>query len=159
MNSPSAASHGEVWFETIQLYHFSTTKSVLCVTPRQYPVVMSRFDTVCDSILALMGSAALIPAHFRATSVPGQRGMAFASSLSRCSKMVRRTTMHIAMSEATTKFPTITFRKKRLTVAICAHFDMGSAEDASTAKEMIEEAIQRLTQDGQAKITYSVADL
>jgi hypothetical protein len=67
--------------------------------------------------------------------------------------------MHLALNEATPKFPTITFRKKRLTVAICAHFDMGSAEDASTVKEMIEEAIQRLTQDGQAKITYSVADL
>ena len=67
--------------------------------------------------------------------------------------------MHVAVNETTTRFPTITFRKKRLTVAICAHFDMGSAEDASTVKEMIEDAIGRLLQDGQAKVTYSVADL
>jgi copper homeostasis protein CutC len=67
--------------------------------------------------------------------------------------------MQIAMAEPVGRFPIITFRKKRLTVAIHAQFDMECAEDAAAVKQMIEEAALRLLSEGQAKIAYSVADL
>jgi hypothetical protein len=72
--------------------------------------------------------------------------------------------MHIVLNDANgnqaiAKFPVITFRKKRLSVAICAHFDLESAKDAAHVKQMIEEAMGRLTEDGTAKVTYTVADL
>jgi hypothetical protein len=67
--------------------------------------------------------------------------------------------MQIALAEPMGRFPMITFRKKRLTVAIHAQFDMECAEDVTAVKRMIEEAARRLLAEGQAKISYSVADL
>ena len=67
--------------------------------------------------------------------------------------------MQIAVAEPMTRFPMITFRKKRLTVAIHAQFDMECAEDVAAVKQMIEEAALRLLSEGQAKISYSVADI
>jgi hypothetical protein len=67
--------------------------------------------------------------------------------------------MQIAAAEATTRFPVINFRKKRLSVAIHAHFDMAGAEEVATVKRMVEEAIKQLLNEGQAKVSYSVADL
>jgi len=62
-------------------------------------------------------------------------------------------------TEFTTKFPTISFRKKRLTVAIHAHFDMEKAEDVSAVRQMIEAAASQIAKEGHAKITYSVCDV
>jgi hypothetical protein len=56
-------------------------------------------------------------------------------------------------------FPTILFRKKRLTVAIHAQFDLECAEDVEKLRTRIEEAMSRLTDDGEAKITYTLTDL
>ena len=67
--------------------------------------------------------------------------------------------MQMAAAEATTRFPVINFRKKRLTVAIHAHFDMGGAEDVAGVKRMVEEAIAQLLNEGQAKVSFSVVDL
>ena len=67
--------------------------------------------------------------------------------------------MQLALAEATTKFPVITFRKKRLTVAIHAQFDMEGMKDAAAIKRMLEEAVSQLLAEGQAKISYSVVDL
>ena len=67
--------------------------------------------------------------------------------------------MQIAVAETSTRFPVITFRKKRLTVAIHAHFDMEGAEDVAAVKHMIEEAIGRLLAEGQTKVSYSVVNL
>jgi hypothetical protein len=68
--------------------------------------------------------------------------------------------MHQAhVNEPTTKFPIISFRRKRLTVAIHAHFDMECAADAAFVKQMIEAAISELAGEGKAKVTYSVSDL
>jgi copper homeostasis protein CutC len=67
--------------------------------------------------------------------------------------------MQVALNEYTTKFPIITFRKKRLTVAVHAQFDMECAADVSNVKQMVEEAVARLLSEGQAKISYSVADV
>jgi hypothetical protein len=67
--------------------------------------------------------------------------------------------MQTATAESTTRFPVINFRKKRLTVAIHAHFDMETAGDVPGVKRMIEEAIVQLLNEGQAKISYSVVDL
>jgi hypothetical protein len=71
----------------------------------------------------------------------------------------RETTMQLVTNECTNKFPTIHFRKKRLAVAIYAHFDIATAQDASVTKQMVEEAISRLRSDGHARVTYSVTDL
>jgi hypothetical protein len=67
--------------------------------------------------------------------------------------------MQVAVNEYTTKFPVITFRKKRLTVAIHAQFDMECAEEVSAVKQMVEEALARLISEGKAKISYSVGDV
>ena len=56
-------------------------------------------------------------------------------------------------------FPAILFRKKRLTVAIHAHFDLECAEDVESLRARIEEAMGRLVQDGKAKIGYTLSDL
>ena len=69
-------------------------------------------------------------------------------------------TMHLAIAnEFANKFPPITFRKKRLTVAIHAHFDMECAADATLVKQMIEAALKQLETEGHAKINYSVTDV
>ena len=56
-------------------------------------------------------------------------------------------------------FPTITFRKKRLTVTIHAYFDLDGTEDAAAAKKVIEGAINELAKQGRAKHTYSVVEI
>jgi hypothetical protein len=56
-------------------------------------------------------------------------------------------------------FPTISFRKKRLTVAIHAHFDMECAEDVENLRNRIEETMARLASDGEAKIGYTLTDI
>ncbi len=63
------------------------------------------------------------------------------------------------INEVSTRFPMISFRKKRLSVAIHAHFDMESASEAAAVKQMIEAAISQLSREGNAKVTYSVSDL
>jgi hypothetical protein len=68
--------------------------------------------------------------------------------------------MHLAVAnDYTNKFPSITFRKKRLTVAIHAQFDMECAQDATSVKQMIEAALIQLEKEGHAKISYSVSDV
>ena len=67
--------------------------------------------------------------------------------------------MQVAIAETMTRFPVITFRKKRLSVAIHAHFDMESAGDVAAVKRRIEETINQLLAEGQGKVSYSVADL
>jgi len=68
--------------------------------------------------------------------------------------------MHVAVSnDFTSKFPLINFRKKRLTVAIHAQFDMECAQDATAVKQMIDAALMQLEKDGHTKITYSVTDI
>ena len=68
--------------------------------------------------------------------------------------------MGIALqSEFGTTFPTITFRKKRLTVTISAYFDLDGIEDAASAKKVIEDAVNELAKRGRAKHTYSVMEI
>jgi hypothetical protein len=68
--------------------------------------------------------------------------------------------MHVVVAnDFSSKFPPITFRKKRLTVAIHAHFDMECAEDAAAVKNMIDAALVQLEKDGHVKISYSVTDV
>jgi hypothetical protein len=64
-----------------------------------------------------------------------------------------------AHNDFATNFPTITFRRKRLTVAIHAYFDLEGSEDAAAVKQSIEAAISQLTKRGQAKHTYSVVEI
>jgi hypothetical protein len=56
-------------------------------------------------------------------------------------------------------FPTILFRKKRLTVAIHAQFDLECAEDVENLRTRIEETMARLAADGEAKIAYTLSDI
>ena len=56
-------------------------------------------------------------------------------------------------------FPIISFRKKRLTVAIHAQFDLESAEDVEKLRTRIEETMKRLEDGGEAKIVYTLTDL
>ena len=68
--------------------------------------------------------------------------------------------MHVVVAnDFTSKFPLINFRKKRLTVAIHAHFDMECAEDVSAVKAMIDAALVQLEKDGHVKVSYSVTDV
>jgi hypothetical protein len=56
-------------------------------------------------------------------------------------------------------FPTITFRRKRLTVTIHAHFNLDGADDVAAVRQSIESAIGELTKHGQTKHTYSVVEI
>ena len=56
-------------------------------------------------------------------------------------------------------FPDIQFRKKRLTVAIHAHFDMERAEDVSAVRQRVAESLSRLAEEGRAKVSYSLSDV
>ena len=68
--------------------------------------------------------------------------------------------MHVVVAnDFTSKFPLINFRKKRLTVAIHAHFDMECAEHVSAVKAMIDGALVQLEKDGHVKVSYSVTDV
>lgn len=67
--------------------------------------------------------------------------------------------MHIQMNECANKFPSISFRKKRLSVAIYSYVDLESSRDVEAVKQMVEEAISRLRSDGHARVTYTVTDL
>jgi hypothetical protein len=62
-------------------------------------------------------------------------------------------------SEFVGKFPSVTFRKKRLAVAIHAQFDMQNAAEVGGVKLLVEEALGRLCQNGEVKITYAVSDV
>ena len=57
------------------------------------------------------------------------------------------------------KFPDITFRKKRLTVAIHAQFDMQNSIEVNLVKVLIKDAFVRLSEDAEAKISYEVSDI
>ena len=56
-------------------------------------------------------------------------------------------------------FPDIQFRKKRLTVAIHAHFDMERAEDVTAVKQRVADSVSRLAEEGRAKVTYTLSDV
>jgi hypothetical protein len=56
-------------------------------------------------------------------------------------------------------FPAILFRKKRINVAIHAHFDLESAKDVDQLRNRIEDAMLRLSEGGEAKIGYTLADV
>jgi len=56
-------------------------------------------------------------------------------------------------------FPTILFRKKRLTVAIHAQFDLECAEDVEALRNRIEETMARFVEGGEAKVAYTLTDL
>jgi hypothetical protein len=62
-------------------------------------------------------------------------------------------------SEFIGRFPTVTFRKKRLTVAIHTQFDMQNAVEMDATRLLIEEALSRLCEEGEAKIFYTVSDV
>jgi hypothetical protein len=67
--------------------------------------------------------------------------------------------MHIGNTKSLGGFPTISFRKKRLTVAIHAHFDLECAEDVENLRNRIEETMSRLANEGDAKIGYTLTDV
>ena len=62
-------------------------------------------------------------------------------------------------SEYVSRFPVINFRKKRLTVAIHAHFDLESARDVAEVKQKIETALEQIARDGQTKVSFSLSDV
>ena len=67
--------------------------------------------------------------------------------------------MHLANSKFLGSFPTILFRKKRITIAIHAQFDLECAEDVERLRTRIEDAMFRLGEGGEAKIGYTLTDL
>ena len=56
-------------------------------------------------------------------------------------------------------FPDIQFRKKRLTIAIHAQFDMERAEDVNAVKQRVSESVSQLAEEGRAKVTYTLSDI
>jgi len=56
-------------------------------------------------------------------------------------------------------FPTILFRKKRLSVAIHAQFDLECEEQVEDLRSRIEEAMARLVQSCEAKVVYTLSDI
>ena len=66
--------------------------------------------------------------------------------------------MHVG-NKLQVSFPTILFRKKRLSVAIHAHFDLECAEDVENLRTRIEETMARFAQEGEAKIGYTLSDI
>ena len=67
--------------------------------------------------------------------------------------------MHVGNKQLLGNFPTIMFKKKRLTVGIHAHFDLESSEDVEKLRTRIEETMSRLVQEGEAKIGYTLTDI
>lgn len=68
--------------------------------------------------------------------------------------------MHVVASNGLLNtFPVVTFRKKRLSVAVHASFDLANGEAVACAKEMIEAALAQLARHGNAKVTYSLVDI
>ena len=68
--------------------------------------------------------------------------------------------MHMdAGSKNLGNFPDIQFRKKRLTVAIHAQFDMERAEDVNTVRQRVADSVSRLAEEGRAKVTYTLSDV
>ena len=57
------------------------------------------------------------------------------------------------------RFPDVHFKKKRLTVAIHAQFDMKSADEVDHVRNRIEESLIRLKEEGDARIAYSLTDV
>ena len=57
------------------------------------------------------------------------------------------------------KFPEVTFRKKRLTVAIHVQFDMQNAFEVDVVKAVIAGALARHSTQGEVQITYTVSDV
>jgi hypothetical protein len=64
-----------------------------------------------------------------------------------------------AQNDFVANFPTITFRRKRLTVTIHAHFNLDGADDVAAARQSIENAILELSKHGQTQHTYSVVEI
>jgi len=74
----------------------------------------------------------------------------------------RATAMQIAIASNQSqvgKFPSVQFRKKRLTVAIHTHFDMQNAEEVIEVKRLIEQALAQLAEDGELKVSYALSDV
>jgi hypothetical protein len=72
----------------------------------------------------------------------------------------KATTMQTAIaSNQVGKFPVIQFRKKRLTVAIHAHFDMQNADEVNEVKRLVEQALAQLAEDGDVKVSYTLSDV
>jgi hypothetical protein len=67
--------------------------------------------------------------------------------------------MGVALQTEFGGFPTITFRKKRLTVAIHASFNLEHANDVAAVRQAVEDAMRQLVKHGQAKQTFSVAEV
>jgi hypothetical protein len=62
-------------------------------------------------------------------------------------------------NEVLASFPTVSFRKKRLTVAIHAQFDLESPGDVEQLRSRIDETMALLGDRGEAKIVYTLNDL
>jgi len=72
----------------------------------------------------------------------------------------KATTMQTAIAtNQVGKFPVIQFRKKRLTVAIHAHFDMQNADEVNEVKRLVEQALAQLAEDGDVKVSYTLSDV
>jgi hypothetical protein len=74
----------------------------------------------------------------------------------------KATTMQTALASNQNqvgKFPVIQFRKKRLTVAIHAHFDMQNADEVNDVKRLVEQALAQLAEDGDVKVSYTLSDV
>jgi G:T-mismatch repair DNA endonuclease (very short patch repair protein) len=67
--------------------------------------------------------------------------------------------MGVALQAEFRGFPTLTFRKKRLTVVIHACFNLEHEEDVAAVRQAVEDAMRQLTKHGQAKQTFSVAEI
>ena len=67
--------------------------------------------------------------------------------------------MHVGNNKLLGSFPNISFRKKRLTVAIHAHFDLESSEDVEALRSRMEDTMARLADGGEAKIGYTLSDI
>jgi hypothetical protein len=57
------------------------------------------------------------------------------------------------------RFPSIQFRKKRLSVTVHAHFDLESTKEADQVKQHVEELLARLAEGGETKVAYTVSDI
>jgi hypothetical protein len=90
----------------------------------------------------------------------GDRMEANTMSQNASHSLKKATTMQTAIaSNQVGKFPVIQFRKKRLTVAIHAHFDMQNADEVNEVKRLVEQALAQLAEDGDVKVSYTLSDV
>jgi hypothetical protein len=158
-SDPAARLHQGAWSLVIRMW---PSPNANIETARRTPNTLTISRDARRSILMRRGEKMTEIQPFLAVWRTGTAAAPHTAYCFRTSQLVKDPAMNMHVGNNTKllgSFPTISFRKKRLTVAIHAHFDMECAEDVENLRNRIEETMVRLANDGEAKIGYTLTDI